>query len=110
MTLLLIALKSARFRRTSIVLTVLAIAISATLLLGVDKIRKESRASFFNTVAGTDLIVGARSSPTKRGVRWAELPNQNGYLVAEAQKAKHFGFRGYVQSAWLGVSRRCKTC
>lgn len=64
MTLLLIALKSARFRRTSIVLTVLAIAISATLLLGVDKIRKESRASFFNTVAGTDLIVGARSSPT----------------------------------------------
>ena len=64
MTLLLIALKSARFRRTSIVLTVIAIAISATLLLGVDKIRKESRASFFNTVSQTDLIVGARSSPT----------------------------------------------
>lgn len=64
MTLLLIALKSARFRRTSIVLTVIAIAISATLLLGVDKIRKESRASFFNTISQTDLIVGARSSPT----------------------------------------------
>ena len=64
MTLLLIALKSARFRRTSIVLTVIAIAISATLLLGVDKVRKESRASFFNTVSQTDLIVGARSSPT----------------------------------------------
>lgn len=64
MTLLLIALKSARFRRTSIVLTVIAIAISVTLLLGVDKIRKESRASFFNTVSQTDLIVGARSSPT----------------------------------------------
>lgn len=64
MTLLLIALKSARFRRTSIILTVIAIAISATLLLGVDKIRKESRASFFNTVSQTDLIVGARSSPT----------------------------------------------
>lgn len=60
----MIALKSARFRRTSIVLTVIAIAISATLLLGVDKIRKESRASFFNTVSQTDLIVGARSSPT----------------------------------------------
>ena len=43
MTLLLIALKSARFRRTSLVLTVVTIAISATLLLGVDKIRKESR-------------------------------------------------------------------
>lgn len=64
MSLLLIALKSARFRRASIVLTVIAIAISATLLLGVDKIRKESRASFFNTVSQTDLIVGARSSPT----------------------------------------------
>jgi len=62
--MLMIALKSARFRRTSIVLTVIAIAISATLLLGVDKIRKESRASFFNTVSQTDLIVGARSSPT----------------------------------------------
>ena len=64
MTLLMIALKSARFRRVSIVLTVIAIAISVTLLLGVDKIRKESRASFFNTVSQTDLIVGARSSPT----------------------------------------------
>ena len=64
MNLLLIALKSARFRRTSIVLTVIAIAISATLLLGVDKVRKEARSSFFNTVSQTDLIVGARSSPT----------------------------------------------
>lgn len=64
MTLLRIALKSARFRRTSLLLTVVTIAISATLLLGVDKIRKESRESLFNTVSGTDLIVGARSSPT----------------------------------------------
>ena len=64
MTLLLIALKSARFRRTSLILTVITIAISATLLLGVDKIRKESRESLFNTVSQTDLIVGARSSPT----------------------------------------------
>lgn len=64
MTLLLIALKSARFRRTSLVLTVITIGISVTLLLGVDKIRKESRESLFNTVSQTDLIVGARSSPT----------------------------------------------
>ena len=64
MTLLLIALKSARFRRTSLVLTVITIAISVTLLLGVDEIRKESRTSLFNTVSQTDLIVGARSSPT----------------------------------------------
>ncbi len=64
MTLLLIALKSARFRRTSLLLTVLTIAISVTLLLGVDKIRKESKSSLLNTVSQTDLIVGARSSPS----------------------------------------------
>ncbi len=64
MTILRIALKSARFRRTSLLLTVFTIAISVTLLLGVDKIRKESKASLLNTVSQTDLIVGARSSPT----------------------------------------------
>ena len=64
MTLLRLALKSARFRKTSLLLTVLSIAISVTLLLGVDKIRKETRTSFLNTVSQTDLIVGARSGPT----------------------------------------------
>jgi len=64
MSLVRLALKSARFRSTSLVLTVFGLAISVTLLLGVDKIRTETRASFFNTVSETDLIVGARSSPT----------------------------------------------
>lgn len=64
MTLLRLALKSARFRRTSLLLTVFSIAISVTLLLGVDKIRKEAKTSFLNTVSQTDLIVGARSGPT----------------------------------------------
>ena len=64
MTLLRIALKSARFRRTSLLLTVVSIAISVTLLLGVDVVRKEARGSFLNTVSQTDLIVGARSGPT----------------------------------------------
>jgi putative ABC transport system permease protein len=64
MNLLRIALKSARFRRTSLLLTVFTIAISVALPLGVDKIRKESKNSFLNTVSQTDLIVGARSSPT----------------------------------------------
>lgn len=35
-----------------------------TLLLGVDKVRKETKTSFLNTVSQTDLIVGARSGPT----------------------------------------------
>ncbi|MGI9612981.1 MAG: ABC transporter permease [Acidimicrobiales bacterium] len=64
MTLLRIALKSARFRRVGLLLTVLSIAISVALLLGVDKTRKEARGSFLNTVSQTDLIVGARSGPT----------------------------------------------
>ncbi len=64
MKLLRLALKSARFRRTSLLLTVISIAISVTLLLGVDKIRKEARGSFLNAVSQTDLIVGARSGPT----------------------------------------------
>ncbi len=64
MNLLRIALKSARFRQTNLLLTVFSIAISVTLLLGVDMVRKQTRTSFLNTVSQTDLIVGARSGPT----------------------------------------------
>ncbi len=62
-TLLTIVLKSAWYRRNSLLLTVFSIAISVTLLLGVDKIRKEAKNSFINTISQTDLIVGARSGP-----------------------------------------------
>lgn len=64
MILVRIVLKSAWHRRTSLLLTILSIAISVSLLLGVDKIRKEAKNSFINTVSQTDLIVGARSGPT----------------------------------------------
>lgn len=64
MNLVRIALKSARFRRTSLLLTVISIAISVALLLGVDMTRKQAKVSFLNTVSETDLIVGARSGPT----------------------------------------------
>lgn len=64
MILLRIVLKSAWHRRTSLLLTILSIAISVSLLLGVDKIRKEAKNSFINTISKTDLIVGARSGPT----------------------------------------------
>lgn len=62
-TLLTIVLKSAWYRRSSLLLTILSIAISVTLLLGVDKIRKEAKNSFINTISQTDIIVGARSGP-----------------------------------------------
>ncbi len=61
MHLLRLALKSLGNRRFSAILTVLAIALSVTLLLAVEKVRTEARASFANTISGTDLIVGARS-------------------------------------------------
>jgi putative ABC transport system permease protein len=64
MILVRIVLKSAWHRRTSLLLTILSIAISVSLLLGVDKIRKEAKNSFINTISQTDLIVGARSGPT----------------------------------------------
>ncbi len=56
-----LAFKSLRNRRFTAGLTVLSIALSVLLLLGVERIRNESRASFAATVSGTDLVVGART-------------------------------------------------
>jgi putative ABC transport system permease protein len=47
-------------RRFTAMLTVLAIASSVTLLLGVEKVRGGARESFTNAISGTDLVVGAR--------------------------------------------------
>jgi len=58
-----LALKSLRNRKFTAALTAFSIALSVMLLLGVERIRNESRSSFTATVSGTDLIVGARSSP-----------------------------------------------
>ncbi len=56
-----LAFRSLLNRRGTALLTILAIAMSVTLLLGVEKIRRDAKASFANTISGTDLIVGARS-------------------------------------------------
>ncbi|MDP2833021.1 MAG: ABC transporter permease [Pseudomonadota bacterium] len=58
-----IALKSAWNRRYTLGLTLIAIALSVTLLLGIERLRQDARASFAEAVSGTDLVVGARSSP-----------------------------------------------
>jgi putative ABC transport system permease protein len=63
MNLFGLAVKSAWNRRISLGLTVLSLAISIMLLVGVDMIRKEAKANFVNTISQTDLIVGARSGP-----------------------------------------------
>lgn len=56
-----LALQSLRNRWVTALLTVLAIAVSVMLLLGVEKVRVGARQSFADTISGTDLIVGARS-------------------------------------------------
>ncbi|MGH8760811.1 MAG: ABC transporter permease, partial [Burkholderiales bacterium] len=61
--ILALAVKSLRNRKFTAVLTVLSIALAVMLLLGVERLRSESRESFAATISGTDLVVGARSSP-----------------------------------------------
>lgn len=56
-----LAWKSLRNRWPTALLAVLAIAVSVSLILTVEKIRRDARSSFTQTVSGTDLIVGARS-------------------------------------------------
>jgi putative ABC transport system permease protein len=63
MAILGLAWRSLVNRRVTAALTVMAIALSVTLLTGVERLRTETRASFANTISGTDLIVGARGSP-----------------------------------------------
>ena len=48
-------------RALTVGMTILAIALSVALFLGVEKIRTGAKASFADTISGTDLIVGARS-------------------------------------------------
>ncbi|MEE8308460.1 MAG: ABC transporter permease [Gammaproteobacteria bacterium] len=60
--ILRLAARSVLNRKTTALLTVMSIALSVTLLLGVERIRTEARVGFANTISATDLIVGARSS------------------------------------------------
>ena len=59
--ILRLALASLFARALTVGMTILAIALSVALFLGVEKIRTSAKASFTNTISGTDLIVGARS-------------------------------------------------
>ena len=61
--LLSLALRSLGARKLSVLLTVLSVALSVALLLGVEKTRTAARAGFESTISGTDLVVGARSGP-----------------------------------------------
>lgn len=65
MAIFTLAWRSLLNRRFTALLTVVSIALSIALLVGVERLRTEARASFANTLSGTDLIVGARSGPVQ---------------------------------------------
>lgn len=56
-----LAIASLLARALTVGMTILAIALSVALYLGVEKVRTGAKASFADTISGTDLIVGARS-------------------------------------------------
>ena len=59
--ILRLAIASMFARALTVGMTILAIALSVALFLGVEKVRTGAKASFADTISGTDLIVGARS-------------------------------------------------
>ena len=59
--MLRLAFASLSARILTVSMTILAIALSVALFLGVEKVRTGAKASFADTISGTDLIVGARS-------------------------------------------------
>ena len=61
MVVLRLAWQSVLNRKFTTILTILSIAVSVVLILGVEKVRSGARVSFANTISGTDLIVGSRS-------------------------------------------------
>lgn len=60
-----LGIKSLLSRRVAVGLTITGVALSVAMILGVERIRVETRENFTQTVSGTDLIVGARTSPVQ---------------------------------------------
>jgi len=60
-----LAARSAWNRRLTLGMTLVAVLLSVTMLLGVERIRHDARSGFAHSVSGTDLIVGARTSPVQ---------------------------------------------
>ncbi len=56
-----LAWRSLMNRKGSALLTIIAVALSVALFLGVEKARQGAKEGFSSTISGTDLIVGARS-------------------------------------------------
>ena len=61
MSIFSLAWHSLNNRRLTAALAMIALALSVTLFLGVERLRISAKESFTNTISGTDLIVGARA-------------------------------------------------
>ncbi|MBL8378375.1 MAG: ABC transporter permease [Burkholderiales bacterium] len=61
--LLRLAALSAWNRRLTLGLLMASIALSTVLLVGIERLRQDARASFNEAVSGADLVVGPRGSP-----------------------------------------------
>lgn len=61
--LLSLAYRSLKNRKLTSILTLLSLALSVSLWLGIEHIRLGARESFSNTISQTDLIVGSRGGP-----------------------------------------------
>ncbi|MFH0934484.1 MAG: ABC transporter permease [Pseudomonadota bacterium] len=60
-----LAWRSAWNRRLTLGLTLLAVTLSVAMLLGVLRVKNEAHHSFNLSVSGTDLVIGARTSPVQ---------------------------------------------
>ena len=61
--ILKVAKQSLLNRKFSVLLTFVALVVSVCLLVAIEHIRSEAKQSFYRTVSGVDLIVGARTGP-----------------------------------------------
>ena len=103
-----LAWRSLRNRPVTSILTVLAVALSITLLLGVEQARRGMRESFTGTIKGTDLVVGARGGTLQLllgSVFGIGSPTGSVSYSVYAQWAKHPAIKWTVPLA-IGDSHR----
>jgi len=65
MAILSLAFKSLLNRKLTFFITLFSIAISVTLLLGVQTLKTETKTSFLKSISGTDLIIGSRGASSQ---------------------------------------------
>ena len=103
-----LAMQSIANRKTTAILTILSIALSVFLLLGVEKLRSGAKQSFLQTISGTDLVIGPRSSGTQLllySVFHIGNPNNNITLKTLNKLATHRQVKWLVPIS-LGDSHR----